>query len=65
MFLNLPTTSASHPYTYDEYPTAWIFAKNPTAEAEARGYMNVFISVKKRLGVGTEAPQRLALYDSV
>eukprot|EP00959_Pyramimonas_sp_CCMP1952_P304924 6381751-Pyramimonas_sp.AAC.1 len=33
-FLNLPTTSTSHPYTYDEYP---IFAKNPITEEKARG----------------------------
>eukprot|EP00959_Pyramimonas_sp_CCMP1952_P269374 5631222-Pyramimonas_sp.AAC.1 len=47
-FLNLPTTSASHPYTYDEYPTAWIFfERNPTTEEEARGYMNAFTSLSR------------------
>eukprot|EP00959_Pyramimonas_sp_CCMP1952_P215893 4515906-Pyramimonas_sp.AAC.1 len=46
-FLNLPTTSASHPYTYDEYPTAWIFARVSVAEEEARGYMNVFTSLSR------------------
>eukprot|EP00959_Pyramimonas_sp_CCMP1952_P184356 3855032-Pyramimonas_sp.AAC.1 len=38
-FMSMPTTSASRPYTYDEYPTAWIFKKNPITEEEARGYM--------------------------
>eukprot|EP00959_Pyramimonas_sp_CCMP1952_P223606 4675308-Pyramimonas_sp.AAC.1 len=33
-FLNLPTTSASHPCTYDEYSTAWVFERNPSAEEE-------------------------------
>eukprot|EP00959_Pyramimonas_sp_CCMP1952_P234668 4903221-Pyramimonas_sp.AAC.1 len=46
-FLNLPTTSASRPYTYDEYPTAWIFEKNPITEEGARGYMNVFTSLSR------------------
>eukprot|EP00959_Pyramimonas_sp_CCMP1952_P093437 1955625-Pyramimonas_sp.AAC.1 len=40
MFMNLPTVSTSHPYTYDEYRAAWIFEKNPITEEEARGYMN-------------------------
>eukprot|EP00959_Pyramimonas_sp_CCMP1952_P002459 50862-Pyramimonas_sp.AAC.1 len=56
-FLDAPTTSASRPCTHDEYPTAWAFEKNPITEEEARGYTNVFTSVKKRLGVGAEAPQ--------
>eukprot|EP00959_Pyramimonas_sp_CCMP1952_P230269 4814352-Pyramimonas_sp.AAC.1 len=41
-FLNLPTTSTSHPYMYDEYHAAWTFEKNPITEEEARGYMQVF-----------------------
>eukprot|EP00959_Pyramimonas_sp_CCMP1952_P323475 6769275-Pyramimonas_sp.AAC.1 len=36
-FLNLPFTSTSQPYVYDEYRTAWIFEKNPIAEEEACG----------------------------
>eukprot|EP00959_Pyramimonas_sp_CCMP1952_P055234 1154712-Pyramimonas_sp.AAC.1 len=43
--LNLFTASASHPYMHGECPTAWIFEKKPIAEAEARGYMNVFTSL--------------------
>eukprot|EP00959_Pyramimonas_sp_CCMP1952_P152476 3190326-Pyramimonas_sp.AAC.1 len=46
-FMNMPTTSASRPYTYDEYPTAWIFEKSPTMGEEARGYMNVFTSLSR------------------
>eukprot|EP00959_Pyramimonas_sp_CCMP1952_P421494 8830047-Pyramimonas_sp.AAC.1 len=46
-FLNLPTTSASHSRTYDEYPTAWIFERSPTTEEEARGYTNVFTSLSR------------------
>eukprot|EP00959_Pyramimonas_sp_CCMP1952_P001165 23182-Pyramimonas_sp.AAC.1 len=34
-FMNVPTTSASRPCTYDEYPAAWIFVKNPITEEEA------------------------------
>eukprot|EP00959_Pyramimonas_sp_CCMP1952_P324760 6797764-Pyramimonas_sp.AAC.1 len=40
--MNLPLSSAQHPHVHDEYPPAWIFEKNPIAEAEARGYTNVF-----------------------
>eukprot|EP00959_Pyramimonas_sp_CCMP1952_P179157 3745216-Pyramimonas_sp.AAC.1 len=39
-FLNLPVASASHPYTYGEYLTAWIFERNPIAEEEARRRRN-------------------------
>eukprot|EP00959_Pyramimonas_sp_CCMP1952_P324181 6784901-Pyramimonas_sp.AAC.1 len=46
-FLNLPTISTSHPFTYDEYPTAGIFENNPTTEEESRGYMNVFTSLAR------------------
>eukprot|EP00959_Pyramimonas_sp_CCMP1952_P286681 5994592-Pyramimonas_sp.AAC.1 len=46
-FLNLPTTSASRPYTHDEYPTAWTFGKDPISEEQARGYMNVFTSLSR------------------
>eukprot|EP00959_Pyramimonas_sp_CCMP1952_P031620 663222-Pyramimonas_sp.AAC.1 len=46
-FMNMPTTSAPRPHTYDEYPTAWIFEKNPITEEEARGYMNVFTSLSR------------------
>eukprot|EP00959_Pyramimonas_sp_CCMP1952_P281686 5887905-Pyramimonas_sp.AAC.1 len=46
-FLNLPTTPTSHPCTYDEYPTAWIFEKNPFTEEEARGYTDVFTSLSR------------------
>eukprot|EP00959_Pyramimonas_sp_CCMP1952_P269315 5630105-Pyramimonas_sp.AAC.1 len=45
--LNLPTTSTSHPYAYDEYPSAWIFETNPITEEEAREYMNVFKSLSR------------------
>eukprot|EP00959_Pyramimonas_sp_CCMP1952_P057861 1207835-Pyramimonas_sp.AAC.1 len=47
-FLDLPTTSASHPRTDDEYSTAWIFEKNHTTEEEARGYTNVSTSLSRR-----------------
>eukprot|EP00959_Pyramimonas_sp_CCMP1952_P449391 9409693-Pyramimonas_sp.AAC.1 len=46
-FMNMPTTSAVRPYTYDQYPTAWIFEKTPITEQEARGYMNVFTSLSR------------------
>eukprot|EP00959_Pyramimonas_sp_CCMP1952_P453742 9468719-Pyramimonas_sp.AAC.1 len=46
-FMNLPIVFTSHPYTYDEYPTAWIFEKNPTTKEEARGYMSVFTSLSR------------------
>eukprot|EP00959_Pyramimonas_sp_CCMP1952_P375352 7861597-Pyramimonas_sp.AAC.1 len=46
-FLIMPTTSASRPCTYDEYPTAWVFEKNPIPEEEAREYMNVFTSLSR------------------
>eukprot|EP00959_Pyramimonas_sp_CCMP1952_P119762 2504154-Pyramimonas_sp.AAC.1 len=46
-FMNLPSTSASRPCTYDECPTAWIFEKNPITEEEARGYMGVFTSLSR------------------
>eukprot|EP00959_Pyramimonas_sp_CCMP1952_P285972 5979682-Pyramimonas_sp.AAC.1 len=45
--MNMPTTSASRPYTYDEYPTAWTFETSPITEEEARGYMNVFTSLSR------------------
>eukprot|EP00959_Pyramimonas_sp_CCMP1952_P122463 2560106-Pyramimonas_sp.AAC.1 len=65
-FLNLPTTSTSHPYAPDEYSTAWIFERNPTTSEEARGYMNAFTSLSRNdLGVGAEVPQRVAWHDSV
>eukprot|EP00959_Pyramimonas_sp_CCMP1952_P207441 4339376-Pyramimonas_sp.AAC.1 len=43
----MPTTSATRPRMYDEYPTAWILEKNLIAEEEARGYMNVFTSLSR------------------
>eukprot|EP00959_Pyramimonas_sp_CCMP1952_P458867 9477331-Pyramimonas_sp.AAC.1 len=46
-FMSLPTVSRSHPYTYDEYPTAWISEKNPITEEEARGYMTAFTSLSR------------------
>eukprot|EP00959_Pyramimonas_sp_CCMP1952_P023207 488213-Pyramimonas_sp.AAC.2 len=46
-FLNLPTTSASCRFTYDEYPSAWAFERNPIAEEEARGCINVFASLSR------------------
>eukprot|EP00959_Pyramimonas_sp_CCMP1952_P416785 8731863-Pyramimonas_sp.AAC.1 len=46
-FLNVPTSPASGPCAYNEYPTAWIFEKNPITEEEARGYMNVFTSLSR------------------
>eukprot|EP00959_Pyramimonas_sp_CCMP1952_P097502 2038161-Pyramimonas_sp.AAC.1 len=46
-FLNLPTSSASRPYTYDEYPAARIFERSPITEEEARGYMNVSTSLSR------------------
>eukprot|EP00959_Pyramimonas_sp_CCMP1952_P072722 1519423-Pyramimonas_sp.AAC.1 len=46
-FLNSPTTSTSHPYTHDEYPTAWILDRNSFTEEEARGDMNVFTSLSR------------------
>eukprot|EP00959_Pyramimonas_sp_CCMP1952_P074229 1551290-Pyramimonas_sp.AAC.1 len=46
-FMNMPLASAPHPHMHDEYPTAWIFEKNPTTEEEARGYMNVFTSLTR------------------
>eukprot|EP00959_Pyramimonas_sp_CCMP1952_P008255 172619-Pyramimonas_sp.AAC.1 len=64
-FMNAPTTSASRPYTHDEYPKALVFEKNPITEEEASGYMNVSTSVKTRLGVGAEAPHGHAWYDAV
>eukprot|EP00959_Pyramimonas_sp_CCMP1952_P043521 910200-Pyramimonas_sp.AAC.1 len=45
--MNLPTVSTSHPYTHDEYPTTWIFERNPITEEEARGYMNAFTSLSR------------------
>eukprot|EP00959_Pyramimonas_sp_CCMP1952_P368148 7711835-Pyramimonas_sp.AAC.1 len=41
-FINLPLSSAPRPRMRDECPAAWIFEKNPIAEEEARGCMNVF-----------------------
>eukprot|EP00959_Pyramimonas_sp_CCMP1952_P120033 2509679-Pyramimonas_sp.AAC.1 len=65
-FLNLPTTSTPQPYIYDEYHTAWIFEKNLIAEEEARGYNTVStFFATELLGVGAEAPQRPAWYDSI
>eukprot|EP00959_Pyramimonas_sp_CCMP1952_P228787 4783772-Pyramimonas_sp.AAC.1 len=46
-FVNMPLTSASRPHMYDEYPAAWISERNPIAEAEARGYMNVVTSLTR------------------
>eukprot|EP00959_Pyramimonas_sp_CCMP1952_P419766 8792454-Pyramimonas_sp.AAC.1 len=46
-FMNVPTTSASRPCAYDKYPAAWIFEKSPIAEAETRGYINVFTSLSR------------------
>eukprot|EP00959_Pyramimonas_sp_CCMP1952_P357729 7489928-Pyramimonas_sp.AAC.1 len=46
-FMNMPLASAPRPHVHDNYPTAWIFEKNPTAEEEARGYMNVFTSLTR------------------
>eukprot|EP00959_Pyramimonas_sp_CCMP1952_P262057 5479973-Pyramimonas_sp.AAC.1 len=36
-FMNIPTVSTSHPYTYDGYPAARIFEKSPITEEEVRG----------------------------
>eukprot|EP00959_Pyramimonas_sp_CCMP1952_P188389 3939713-Pyramimonas_sp.AAC.1 len=55
-FMNIPTTSASSPYTYDVHPTAWIFEKNTTTEEGPRIHGRLHVSVKNRLGVGAEAP---------
>eukprot|EP00959_Pyramimonas_sp_CCMP1952_P398488 8349956-Pyramimonas_sp.AAC.1 len=46
-FIHLPTVSTSHPYTYDEYPTARISENNPITEEEARGYMNAFTPLSR------------------
>eukprot|EP00959_Pyramimonas_sp_CCMP1952_P234472 4899219-Pyramimonas_sp.AAC.1 len=64
-FMNMPTTSASRSCTYDEYPTAWIFEKNPITEEGPRIHERLHVSVKKRLGVGAEAPQGYVWYDAV
>eukprot|EP00959_Pyramimonas_sp_CCMP1952_P252733 5280247-Pyramimonas_sp.AAC.1 len=39
-FLNLPTISASDPYTYGEHRAAWISETDPSTEEEARGHMS-------------------------
>eukprot|EP00959_Pyramimonas_sp_CCMP1952_P154881 3240447-Pyramimonas_sp.AAC.1 len=46
-FMNLPIVSTSHPCTYGEYPTAWIFEANSITEEEAPGYMNAFTSLSR------------------
>eukprot|EP00959_Pyramimonas_sp_CCMP1952_P360131 7540884-Pyramimonas_sp.AAC.1 len=46
-FLNMPTTSASRPYTHGEYPTAWTVEKSPITEEEVRGYTNVSTSLSR------------------
>eukprot|EP00959_Pyramimonas_sp_CCMP1952_P151902 3178209-Pyramimonas_sp.AAC.1 len=46
-FMNMPLASASHPHMHDEYPTAWIFEKNPITEEGARGCMKVFMSLTR------------------
>eukprot|EP00959_Pyramimonas_sp_CCMP1952_P274693 5742334-Pyramimonas_sp.AAC.1 len=57
--MNAPLSRAQHPHMHDEYPSAWIFEKNPITEEEALGCMSVFTS-EERLGFSAEAPQRHA-----
>eukprot|EP00959_Pyramimonas_sp_CCMP1952_P202676 4238308-Pyramimonas_sp.AAC.1 len=45
--MNMPPSSAQRPHMCDEYPSAWIFEKNPVAEEGARGCMNVFASLTR------------------
>eukprot|EP00959_Pyramimonas_sp_CCMP1952_P431143 9029698-Pyramimonas_sp.AAC.1 len=48
-FLNVPTTSTSHPYTHDETNILQPgpFEESPITEEEARGNMNVFASLSR------------------
>eukprot|EP00959_Pyramimonas_sp_CCMP1952_P200574 4195336-Pyramimonas_sp.AAC.1 len=45
-FENTPL-SPHHPQIYDEFPSAWIFQRQPITEEGARGYMDVFTSLTR------------------